>query len=136
MTTAVDSNVLLDFMNHDPEFGLQARDALRACAAEGRLVACDAVCAEIAGTFLSHAVLRQALDEMHIEFSPLTLEASLEAGIAWRTYRAQGGSRSRVIVDFLIGAHALRQADRLLTRDRGFYRTYFRSLRIFDPTRH
>jgi len=45
-----------------------------------------------------------------------------------------GGSRTRLIVDFLIGAHARERADRLLTRDRGFYRAYFDELEIVDPT--
>jgi len=135
MISAVDSNILLDFFNRDPEFGISARDALRACAAEGRLLACDVVCAEIAGCFPSLGLLHQAMDETGIEFSALTLESTYEAGAAWRAYRARGGSRSRVIAGFLIGAHALCQADRLLTRDRGFYRSHFRRLRLFDPSR-
>jgi hypothetical protein len=56
------------------------------------------------------------------------------AGAAWRRYRESGGPRSRLIADFLIGAHARRQAERLLTRDRGFYRTYFADLVILEPS--
>ena len=71
---------------------------------------------------------------LEIEFSPIQSEAAFEAGIAWRSYRRRGGPRTRVAADFLIGAHALSQADRLLTRDRGFYRSYFKRLTIMDPT--
>jgi hypothetical protein len=35
--------------------------------------------------------------------------------------------------DFLIGAHAKIQADKLITRDRGFYRIYFKDLNIITP---
>jgi hypothetical protein len=62
-------------------------------------------------------------------------DACTLAATAWRTYRADAGPRTRVVADFLIGAHASTQADRLLTRDRGFYRRYFDDLNVLDPSR-
>jgi len=70
-----------------------------------------------------------------VEFQPLSLEAALRAGTTWHGYRKQRGSRERMVADFLIGAHALTRCDRLLTRDRGFYRKYFSKLAIFDPSK-
>jgi predicted nucleic acid-binding protein len=59
---------------------------------------------------------------------------SLAASESWRAYGRAGGARERVISDFLIGAHAQMRADRLLTRDRGFYRSYLRELTVLDPS--
>jgi predicted nucleic acid-binding protein len=132
--TAVDSNVLLDFLNRDPEFGVASRNSLRSCAAQGRLLACDVVWAEIAGFFASISTCVEVLHEVGIEFSPIDSETAFEAGVAWKAYRKRGGARTRVAADFLIGAHALLQADRLLTRDQGFYRSYFKRLSVFDPS--
>jgi hypothetical protein len=99
------------------------------------LVACEVVWAEVAGSFTTAGAAQEAFGRLNLEFSALTVEAALEAGIAWRSYRRQGGARTRVTADFLIGAHALRQADRLLSRDRGFYRSYFKCLPLMDPSR-
>ena len=65
---------------------------------------------------------------------PLGRVAATRAGVAWREYRRAGGPRERVIADFLVGAHAVEQADRLLTRDRGFHRLAFAGLVILDPS--
>lgn len=133
MITAVDTNVLLDVFKPDPSFGPLSAAALRRCLAEGALVACEAVWAEVAGQFRDSRSATRALERLGVTFDPVDSETALVAGSAWRRYRAGGGERLRVVADFLIGAHADRRADRLLTRDRGFYRTYFRSLKVVDP---
>jgi hypothetical protein len=73
------------------------------------------------------------MERLGVGFSPLDLESALAASTAWRKHRARGGRRERVAADFLIGAHAQLHADRLLTRDRGFYRAFFRGLKVLDP---
>jgi predicted nucleic acid-binding protein len=132
--TAVDTNVLRDVFGADPTFGERSRVALTSCLEEGQLVACDLVWAEVTAAFGSVRLAASALTEAQIEFRPVTVTAAQEAGTAWRTYRERGGRRDRPIADFLIGAHAVSEADRLLTRDSGFYRSYFRRLRILDPS--
>jgi predicted nucleic acid-binding protein len=132
--TAIDTSVLLDVFGADPEFGSRSADALRKGIAEGSLIACDVVWAETGASFASATVAERALTDLRVNFSALNPSISLAAGQAWRAYRQAGGSRKRVIADFLIGAHALACADRLLTRDRGFYRSYFVGLPILDPS--
>lgn len=134
MITAVDTNVLLDVFGADPEFGQRSASALRRCLAEGSLIACEVVWAETAASFPAIATAERALNDLRVDFSGLDDEIALATGTAWRAYREAGGTRERVIADFLIGAHALDRADRLLTRDRGFYRRYFAGLSIIDPS--
>lgn len=135
MITAVDTNVLLDVFAADPQFGEASAASLRRCSSEGRLVACEVVLAELASLFPTSDEALQALDRLELDFSPMEAAAALHAGVAWRRYRKKGGTRERLVADFLIGGHAIEQAGRLLTRDRGFYRRYFAPLEIIDPSR-
>jgi len=132
--TAVDTSVLLDVFGADPKFGPPSYEALRDCLREGALVASEAVWAETATAFGDAGRFRELMNKVPATFSPMTEEAATKAAQAWRRYRAGGGRRDRIAADFLVGAHALVTADRLLTRDRGFYRRYFSGLRIVDPT--
>ena len=134
MITAVDSSVLLDVFGADPVHGPASREALRRCLGEGSLVACDVVWAEVAAAFPEPTDAADALTRLGVRFSPMSADAANGAGTAWQAYRRRGGPRQRVIADFLVGAHALVQAERLLTRDRGFYRTAFADLLVLDPT--
>jgi predicted nucleic acid-binding protein len=131
--TAVDTSVLLDVFGDDPEFGRRSATALRRCISEGGLVACDVVWAETGAWFPTTKAAENALARLRVDYSPLAADTALAAGRAWQSYRQAGGTRERVIADFLIGTHAATQADRLLTRDRGFYRSHFRRLRVVDP---
>lgn len=135
MITAVDSNVLIDVLAPDPDHGPPSRDALKRCLAEGDLVVCDVVWAETAAMFPSQKEAALALNELGVTFSAIDAVAAGLAGAAWRLYRDRRGGRTRLVTDFLVGAHAQKQADRLLTRDRGFYRSYFTRLSVLDPSK-
>ena len=134
MITAVDTSVLIDVFGADPRFGAASANALRLCLNEGAVVACAAVWSESRAAFPTDDDFLRALRTLGIGFSAPTQEAASRAGAAWKKYRAAGGKRDRVIADFLIGAHAATQCDRLLTRDRGYYKRYFEGIAVLDPT--
>lgn len=134
MITAIDTNVLLDVFAGNQEFSRASADKLRLCMREGALVICEVVWAELAAIFPKSNEMTEVLNNLEITFSPCSQATAFKAGETWKKYRLSGGTRTRMIADFMIGAHAIIQCDRLLTRDRGFYRKYFSSLTIIDPS--
>ena len=135
MITAVDTNVLLDIFFPDPIFGPLSRENLRTASAEGALVVSEAVYAEVAGHFSKRSDLDIFLEETGIRLSPSAPETLFKAGHLWRQTGLKGSRQSsdstrRLLAGYLIGAHALLQAERLLTRDKGFYRSAFSGLRL------
>ena len=136
MITAIDTNVLLDVFTDDPTFGKDSARALRRCLAEGALIVCDVVWAETLSVFPNDRLFAQAMTQLQISFSPMTANAASQAGHLWRSARERKLPRhERVVADFLVAAHAAECADRLLTRDRGFYRAHFKGLSLLDPSR-
>jgi predicted nucleic acid-binding protein len=131
MITLVDTNVLLDVFLPDPQWGEKSKQALDQAYTDGSLVINEIIYAELAPQFHEKRLLDETMKTLGIRVVLLDLESAHAAGAKWKKHLEAGGKRNRVLADFLIGAHAERTCDRLLTRDRGFYKKYFPALTLF-----
>ena len=130
MITAVDTSVLLDIFLQDERRGVTSRNWLVEAYDAGAIIVSTVVYAELAPAFPDREALDRALREVNVVVSPIDSDMAHDAARRWARYREAGGSRDRIITDFLIGAHAAAASDRFLTRDRGFFLSYFPEL---DP---
>jgi len=155
--SAVDTNVLLDILLPDKDHYDASKALLDEAYARGALIICEAVYAELVCQFESSQELETFLSDTGIRLAPSSREALQEAGVAWRSYVSRRSSklqcascgefqkvncskcgatmkaRQHIVTDFIIGGHALVQAECLLSRDRGFYHTYFPRLEVKYP---
>lgn len=132
MKTAVDSSVLFDIVK-GASGATAAQAAMEAALAHGSLCVCAVVVAELGRYFATEQDLLEFLAACQIDHDPLSMEAALEAARIMRGYARNKGPRERTAPDFLIGAHAIKQADALLTTDAGFFRHYFEGLSVIAP---
>ena len=132
MMTAVDSSVLFDIVK-GASGALAAQQALEKALDGGSLCVCAVVVAELGRYFRSDKNLLDFLADCHIDYSSMHEEAAMEAARIMRLYARNKGPKVRVAPDFLIGAHAARQAGALLTTDAGFFRQYFKGLAVVSP---
>lgn len=154
MISAIDTCILLDVLLPDPVHLTASKALLDKAGAEGALVICEAVYAELACQFSTQYELDAFLEATGIQFTSSGRESLHKAADDWKVYLSRRDGRlqcsscgcltsvncpecGRVIVsrqhvasDFIIGAHALTHADRLLTRDTGFYSAHFPGLRL------
>lgn len=130
--TLVDTNVLLD-VSGVSRWREWSEQALAAAGNQGDLVVNQVVYAELAAGYLQREELEAALPTGLYRREELPWDAAYAAGLAYLQYRRRGGIRSAPLPDFFIGAHAATRGYRLLTRDRGYYATYFPTLTIISP---
>lgn len=135
---AVDTSILVDYIGDGPS-AQESEQLLRGALSTGPVVACEVVISEVVAGLGHSDIVLQTLEAIGITFSPLELRSALRAGEMQRRHRerwrAQPQPREprRTVPDFLIGAHALLQCQGLITRDAGFFRDYFKGLRVISP---
>jgi predicted nucleic acid-binding protein len=133
MRTALDSSVILDVLTDDKTWADASQKSLKQAMSEGSLVIGECVMAEITPA-LDSSDLAVFLLDWGIQFIPTSQMAAILAGEMYSTYLRRKGVSKRVLPDFLVGSHALHHSDRLLARDRGYYRDYFTDLVLLEPT--
>ena len=129
---ATDSSVLIDLIGDGPD-ATAAAAAVRQALHIGPVVLCEVALAELCTSLKGGSEVLQHLEDVGIGYSAMEPKSALRAGEMQRRYRQRGGNRGRTVADFLIGAHAMMQCDALITRDDGFYRDYFKGLKVIVP---
>ena len=89
--------------------------------------------AELSAGFANEADVEETLTELDVAFHRTSVPALFLAGKAYLRYRRAGGSRTGVLPDFFIGAHAQVTGLPILTRDPRPYRTYFPEVEVIAP---
>ncbi|MGV4797318.1 type II toxin-antitoxin system VapC family toxin [Rhizobium sp. F40D2] len=131
--TLVDTNVLLDLVTDDAKWSDWSVAQLEAASIEGPLLINDVIYAELAVRYERIEALEAFVEEASLDMRPIPKPALFLAGKVLTQYRKAGGTRTGVLPDFFIGAHAAVQQLPLLTRDVGRYRSYFPSLKLIAP---
>ena len=135
---AVDSSVLIDLLGEDA-MADAAESCLRDALALGPVVLCDVVVSEITAGLGHGTEIMDVVEEMGVSYLPVELKSAIRAGEMQRRYkqrlRAAGTTVAfqRTVPDFIVGAHALLQCRALITRDAGFFRDYFKGLKVIVP---
>ena len=135
---AVDTSVLVDLLGGDIHADA-SHASLRAALVEGPVVVCDVVLSELVAGLGPRSSLLDTLDEIGIGYAAINELAAVRAGEMQRRYNARRAAAGRApasmrtVPDFLIGAHALLQCQALITRDAGFFRDYFKGLKLVVP---
>ncbi|MGR3176024.1 MAG: type II toxin-antitoxin system VapC family toxin [Candidatus Scalindua sp.] len=154
MITAVDTNILIDILFADKKHFADSKAVIDTHNEQGQLIISEVVYAELACQFASEIELKEFLSDTSIKLVLSSEKALSLAGERWKGYskRKKKGlqcsgcgkfvtvhcencnsiisSRQSMVSDFMIGSHALNHADLLLSRDRGFYKTYFKDIDV------
>ncbi|MBM3405882.1 MAG: type II toxin-antitoxin system VapC family toxin [Betaproteobacteria bacterium] len=129
----VDTNVLIDVLEDDPDWAEWSIAQLRAQSKVNRLTINPIIYGELSLAFSTVEALDDMIERMELRMLEIPKPALFLAGKAFAQYRRQGGVKNNVLADFFIGAHAAVSSLPLLTRDTRRYTRHFPSVRLVAP---
>ncbi len=129
----VDTNVLVDVLENDPEWADWSIGQLRAQSQIHRLAINPIIYSELSLTFSTVEALDRTVDDLGLTLMEIPRPALFLAGKAFVRYRRQGGRKQNVLADFFIGAHAAVSRYPLLTRDTRRYSACFADVQLIAP---
>ncbi len=129
----VDTNVLVDVLEDDPQWAEWSIGQLRAQSKIHRLAINPVIYAELSTAFSTWEALDTTLDDLGLTLLQIPRPALFLAGKAFVRYRRLGGAKTNVLGNFFIGAHAAVSGCPILTRDRRRYVTNFPSVELIAP---
>ena len=130
----VDTNVLVDVLEDDPEWADWSIGQLRAQSQIHRLAINPIIYSELSLTFSTVEALDRAVDDLSLAVIEIPRPALFLAGKAFVRYRRQGGTKQNVLADFFIGAQAAISRYPILTRDTRRYSSYFTDVKLIAPS--
>lgn len=129
----VDTNVLIDVLEDDPEWADWSVRQLRAQSQVHELFINPVIYSELSLAFDSVKALDEAIESMGLSIQELPRPALFLAGRAFVKYRRGGGARNNVLADFFVGAHAAVLSCGILTRDARRFKNYFPTVALVTP---
>ncbi|HEX3653361.1 MAG TPA: type II toxin-antitoxin system VapC family toxin [Rhizomicrobium sp.] len=129
----VDTSVLFDLVLSDPQWEAWSTRALALAAAQDTIAINATIYAELSSHYDTIEYLDAVLDTLELNMVDVPKAALFLAGHAFRRYRRSGGSKTNVLADFFIGAHAAVTGSVLLTRDARHISTYFPTVSLMSP---
>ena len=129
----VDTNVLVDVLQNDPQWADWSIAQMRAQASLHALVINPIIYAEVSLSFSTIEALDDVVGTLALELREIPRPALFLAAKAFAQYRRRGGSKLQVLPDFFIGAHAAVEGWPLLTRDARRFKTFFPTLEVLAP---
>ncbi|NEW85750.1 MULTISPECIES: type II toxin-antitoxin system VapC family toxin [Rhodopseudomonas] len=131
--TLVDTNVLIDILTVDRTWQPWSAAALRQQSLHGALLINEIIYAELSSRYSTQKALDAVVHTLGLDLEWLPKTALYIAGRTFSDYRRAGGTRTSVLADFFIGAHAAAAGLPILTRDTGRYRSYFPDVTLITP---
>lgn len=132
MAVLIDTNIVLDLVTDDPVWAEWSEAKLRELSGEGFWVN-SVIFSELCVGAEGVDEVVELLDDLKIGFQELSLQALFLAAKAFQRYRQRSGSKRSPLPDFYIGAHAVDQRMRLLSRDPQRFQAYFPEVELICP---